>query len=188
LYRPFTEIDGRLGWYAGLSAEAPAYGKVALLYYDNRADPTQEEHYAGREVYAWDTRFWSFGGQTRIGDDMVLVAQAMNGSTSFEPAPGLLLDTRFHAGYLLAAWERGAWRPAIRVDLFSLRQLPADLSAPLSEHGNAITVALNWRPVDRIRVTGELLRVDSRRDQRRLAGLAPRQVDSQIQLSVRFLF
>lgn len=185
-YRPFDEIDGRLGWYAGFAVDAPAYGKGTLLYYDNRADPTREEDYAGREVYAWRTRFWSAGGQTRI-NDIVLAAQAMHGSTAFEPVPGLLLDTRFNAGYLLAAWERGAWRPAIRIDGFQLRQLPDFLSAPLSEHGNALTVALNWRPVDWLRVTGEWLRVDSRRDQRTLAGLQPRQIDRQLQLSLRLL-
>ena len=102
--------------------------------------------------------------------------------------PGLLLDTRFNAGYLLAAWERGAWRPAIRIDAFQLRQLPDRLSAPLSEHGNALTIALNWRPVDWMRVTGEWLRVDSRRDQRTLEGLPAHQIDRQVQLSLRLLY
>jgi hypothetical protein len=186
-YRPFDEIDGRLGWYAGFAVDAPAHGKATLLYYDNRADPASEEEYAGRDVYAWRTRFWSVGGQTRI-NDVVLIAQGMHGSTAFEPVPGLLLDTRFNAGYLLAAWERGAWRPAIRIDGFQLRQLPDQLSAPLSEHGNALTIALNWRPVDWMRVTGEWLRVDSRRDQRTLEGLAAHQIDRQVQLSLRLLY
>jgi hypothetical protein len=186
-YRPFDEIDGRLGWYAGVSVDAPGRGKTTVLYYDNRADPAREEEYGGREVYAWRTRFWSAAGQTRI-DDVVVLAQAMHGSTAFEPVPGLLLDTRFNAGYLLAAWDRGAWRPAIRIDAFQLRQLPDFLEAPLSEHGNALTVALNWRPRDWIRVTGEWLRVDSHRDQRRLEGLAARRIDRQVQLSLRLLY
>jgi len=186
-YRPFEEIDGRLGWYAGIAIDAPAYGKLSLLRYDNRGDPTQEVEYGGRDLYAWRTRFWSVGGQTRAGD-VIFAAQAMHGDTAFEPVPGLLLETRFHAGYVLAAWARGAWRPALRLDLFDLRQLPDTLDAPLNEHGNALTVALNWRPVDRVRVTGEWLRIDSSRDQRSLEGLAARQLDRQLQLSVRLLF
>ena len=51
-----------------------------------------------------------------------------------------------------------------------------------------LTIALNWRPVDWMRVTGEWLRVDSRRDQRSLAGLPPHQIDRQVQLSLRLLF
>jgi hypothetical protein len=167
--------------------DAPAYGKLSLMRYDNRGDPTQEEEFDGRDVYAWHTRFWSMGGQTQLGD-VIVAAQAMHGDTAFEPVPGLLLDTRFHAGYLLAAWARGAWRPALRLDLFDLHQRPDTLSAPLREHGNALTVALNWRPLDRVRVTAEWLRVDSTRDQRALAGLAPRQLDRQCQLSLRLLF
>ena len=186
-YRPFDEIDGRLGWYAGVAVDAPAYGKLSLLRYDNRGDPTQEEHFDGRDVYAWHTRFWSLGGQSRAGD-VIVAAQAMHGDTAFEPVPGLLLDTRFHAGYVLAAWTRGAWRPAVRVDLFDLHQRPDTLSAPLSEHGNALTLAINWRPTDRVRVTAEWLRIDSTRDQRALAGLAARQLDRQLQLGLRLLF
>ena len=186
-YRPFDDIDGRLGWYAGVAIDAPAYGKLSLLRYDNRGDPTQEEDFDGREVYSWHTRFWSLGGQARAGD-VIVAAQAMHGDTAFEPVPGLLLDTRFDAAYLLAARASGAWRPAIRLDVFDLHQRPDTLAAPLSEHGNALTVALNWRPVERVRVTAEWLRVDSSRNQRALAGLAPRQLDRQAQLSLRLLF
>ena len=187
VFRPFDEVDGRIGGYAGLAIDAPAYGRLSVLRYDNRADPSRSVHYAGRNVFAWHTRFWSAGGQTQLGD-VVLIGQAMIGSTAFQPAPERLLDTRMSAGYVLAAWDRGAWRPALRVDLFRLRQLPTSLPAPLSEHGNAFTAALNWRPDDRVRITGEWLRIDSHRDQRRLQHFAPRQIETQLQLSVRLLF
>jgi hypothetical protein len=186
-YRPFDEIDNRIGWYANLGWESPAYGKITLLRYDNRGDPTRFEHYDGRDVFAWHTAFWSLGAQTRI-DDVVLIAQAIDGSTSFEPVPELYLDTKLHAAYLLAGWDRGNWRPALRIDVFSLHQLPDFLPAPLSEHGHALTAALNWRPNDRIRVTGEWLRIDSTRNQRLLEGLSPRQIDEQLQLNLRVLF
>jgi len=187
LYRPFVEIDHRIGWYAGADWDAPAYGKVSLLRYDNRADPTREQDYAGREVYAWHTRFWSLATQSQVGN-VVLAAQAMHGATAFEPAPGLLLDTQFNAGYLLLAWGQGAWQPAVRLDLFQTRQLPEWLPDPLSEHGNAATIALNWRPRQHVRVTGELLRVDSTRNQRRLDGASPRQIDTQLQVNVRLQY
>ncbi|HEX6612968.1 MAG TPA: hypothetical protein VF022_03770 [Rhodanobacteraceae bacterium] len=186
-YRPFDEIDHRPGWYADASWESPAYGKVALLRYDNRADPQRYEHYDDRRVFAWHTRFWSLGARTRIGD-VALIAQAMDGDTAFEPVPELYLDTHFRSAFLLAGWERGAWRPALRFDVFSLRQTPSSLPNPLSEHGNALTAALNWRPNDRLRITGEWLRIDSTRDQRTLEGLAPRRIDRQVQLSARVYF
>jgi hypothetical protein len=186
-YRPFDEIDHHPGWYADASWESPAYGKIVLLRYDNRADPEAWERYDDRKVFAWHTRFWSLGARTRMGD-VTLIAQAMDGDTAFEPVPELYLDTHFSSGFLLAGWERGAWRPALRFDLFSLRQTPASLPDPLDEHGNAITAALNWRPNDRLRITGEWLRIDSTRDQRTLEGLAPRQIDRQVQVSARVYF
>ncbi len=186
-YKPFGEIDHRLGWYADASWKSPAYGQVTLMRYDNRADPKTYQDYEDRQVFAWHTRFWSLGAKTRIGD-VVLIAQAMNGTTIFEPAPDFSLEARFQSAYLLAGWDRGAWRPALRIDFFNLYQSPTVLDSPLSEHGNALTLALNWRPRDWLRVTGEMLRIDSVRAQRLLEGLSARQIDNQVQLGVRVLF
>jgi hypothetical protein len=143
---------------------------------------------AGRQLFAWRTRFLSVGAMFALGDVEVL-AQAMVGSTAFEPVHGLYLDSKFSAGYVLAGWNPGgAWQPALRMDWFRIRQLPDTLDAPLSEHGHALTAAINWRPREHWRITGELLRVDSTRDQRLQEGLKPRQIDMQAQLSLRWFF
>ncbi|NUS39299.1 MAG: hypothetical protein HOQ02_09795 [Lysobacter sp.] len=182
-YRPFLELDHRLGAYASLDWRTPADDRAVLTVYDNRADPSREVDYAGRELYAWRTRFWSAGVQRRVGD-VVFLAQAMRGGTVIEPEPGLRFDTRFAAAYVLAAWDAGRWQPALRVDAFQTRRSPV----PLDEHGHAVTLALAWRPAEHWRLTGELLRVDSVRDQRRLAGLDPRQRELQLQASLRWFY
>lgn len=186
-FEPFAEQDGHIGWHADIGWRGLNGGKLSLLRYNNRADPQSFGEQGARHVYSWRTRFWSLGGEVPVGQ-FLLIGQLMDGSTAFEPRPGLLLDSKFHAGYLLVGWDRGAWRPALRFDMFSLRQLPDFLSAPLSEHGHAWTAALNWRPQPWLRVSGELLRIDSTRNQRLLQGLSPQQVDTQLQLSVRLLF
>ena len=187
-YRPFDEIDGRLGWYAGIDGGCcRPMARQRCCITTTAPIPRAKRNSPGAMSTRGARGSGVSAGRRRV-NDVVLIAQAMHGSTAFEPVPGLLLDTRFNAGYLLAAWERGAWRPAVRIDAFQLRQLPDRLSAPLSEHGNALTVALNWRPVDWMRVTGEWLRVDSRRDQRTLEGLPAHQIDRQVQLSLRLLY
>ncbi|WP_133477965.1 hypothetical protein [Cognatilysobacter segetis] len=186
-FRPFLEIDHRLGAYALLDWRTPAQDRATLLVYDNRADPTRDVDYAGRELYAWRTRFWSAGGQRRFGE-YALLAQLMRGSTIVEPAPGLRLDTHFAAGYLMAAREAGRWRPAARVDLFRTARTPALEPATGDEHGRALTLALGWRPRDDLRVTGEVLHIDSTRAQRRLEGREARQHETQVQASLRWLF
>lgn len=190
LFDPVLEVDGRIGWYAGISRVRAGGGRLDLLYYDNRGDPEAWKMVAGRRLFAWRTRFWSVGGHAQLGN-FELLAQAMDGSTAFEPVPDFYLDSRFSAGYLLVAWKPAkdsAWQPALRLDGFRIRQLPDTLAAPRSEHGNAVTFALNWRPRERWRITGELLRIDSVRNQRLLEGRKPREVDLQTQLSVRYFY
>jgi hypothetical protein len=185
-YDPFLEIDHRPGAYAEAVWRSIGFGRVSVLYFDNRADPGKYHPFNhGDDLFAWRTRFTSVGAQTERGP-LVLIAQAMAGTTEIAP-PGFRSETHFSAGYVLAGWNLGAWRPAVRFDAFTTRQDPATPPA-MSEHGNAITLALNWRPLDWLRVTGEALRVDSTRDQRLAAGLAPRQVDTQLQLNARILF
>lgn len=186
-FRPYLELDHRMGAYASVDWQTPARNRLTAIVYDNRADPAREVDYAGRELYGWRTRFWNVGAQQRVGD-VVVITQVMRGSTIIEPLPGFQLDTRFAAGYVLAARDVGRWRPAVRVDLFQSKQTPGAGEVARDEHGHAITLALNWRPDDRWRVTGEVLQIDSTRAQRRLDGLDPRQRELQVQANVRWLF
>ena len=185
-FNPFLENDGRTGWYAGGSWRSTGRGGVTLLRYDNEADPST---YSGGSspVFSWRTEFWSLGAEADVGD-IVLLGQAMTGSTEIAPSPYFSTSTDFHAAYLLAAWNRGSVQPALRFDAFSTDQLPSDLDGRVREHGHAITFALNWRPRDWLRLTGEALRVYSWRNQRLEEGIAPEQTDNQVQLSARLIF
>ena len=65
---------------------------------------------------------------------------------------------------------------------------PDFIGDELEEEGHAWTAALNWRPRDSLRLTAEWLRVDSTRNQRLLAGLAPRQREDLLQIMLRYQF
>ncbi len=185
-YDPFIEIDHRVGFYANVDWHSAQYGRVSATYYDNRADPSDYHTFNGDdELFAWRTKFSSLGAQTDIAS-LTVIAQAMSGSTEIFP-PGFRSETHFAAAYVLAGWTLGAWRPALRFDAFTTRT-DAPFPSQLDEHGNAWTFALNWRPLDWLRLTGEALRVDSVRDQRIAVGLAPRQIDTQIQFNARVFF
>ena len=186
-YKPFVENDGKLGWHADLQWTSPSGLRLRLLRYDNRADPHSESEQAGREVYSWQTRFDSFGIEVPRGQ-WIFAAQWMDGSTIIEPVPKLLFDTRFRAFYLLAARDTGAWRPALRYDRFRIRNLPDSPDDPYNEDGHAWTLALNWRPREQWRLTGEWLRIDSRRLQRLFEGRPSRQREQLFQLSLRYQF
>lgn len=185
-YDPFVEIDHGVGYYADASWRSPQFGRVSVLYYDNLADPSAYHRFNhGDELFAWRTRFTSVGSQTAFGD-VTLIGQGMAGTTEIAPT-GFRGEAHFAAAYLLAGWTRGAWRPALRIDAFTTREDPVFAPA-LSEHGNAVTLALNWRPRDWLRLTGEVLRVDSTREQRIALGLPTHRVDNQLALNARVLF
>jgi len=186
-YKPFVENDGRVGWHADAQWTAPGGLRLRALRYDNRADPNTDSEQAGRDVYSWRTRFNSFGAELPVGD-YVLASQYMDGSTIIEPVPGLLFESKFRAFYLLGARDLGKWRPAIRYDRFRIRNNPEFPNNPYDEDGHAWTLALNWRPGEHWRLTGEWLRVDSTRGLRLAEGLDPRQREDLLQVSLRYQF
>lgn len=187
-YNPFQEIDGRGGWYANLAWQASGYGQLQLMRYDNRADPAAHTVYEGSaDVFAWHTYFWSLGARTDTGA-VTWIAQAMDGGTRIDPVPGLGVETRFRSAFLLVGWNRGAWRPALRLEHFSTGKRINGSNTGLGESGNAMTASLNWRPRDGLRVTGEVLRVIGDRSELQLLGLPTHVAETQTQLSVRLLY
>ncbi len=179
----FDEIDGRLGWYAGMTWQMPALGKISVLRYDNDADPAA---HTGRDT-AWDTRFWSFGGRTQFGS-LVLIGQGMIGQTVIRPRPNIVGDTKFQSAFLLASYDLEDWRLSAREDLFQTRQVAASPS-PLSEDGHAFTASLSWSGFDGWRLTAEAITMQSRRGEYLRAGLpAAERTDTQFQFDIRFFF
>jgi hypothetical protein len=175
------EIDDRPGWYAAASWDEAGLGYFNFIYYNNEADPAAVR----KDTIAWRTDFWNVGARTQIGD-VTLMAQAMTGSTLIVPNAFFFSDTKFKSAYLLAGWTIAEnWRIAARADVFSTDE-KNPFPKNLSEHGNALTLAVNYLPYDWLRLTAEAMRVNSTRNQRALEGLNPRAVEDQLQLSAKF--
>ena len=175
------EIDGRPGWYAAGSWDEAGLGKLNLIYYNNEANPK-----AIQKQVAWRTDFWNVGASTQIGN-ITFLAQAMTGETLIVPSKKFFSDTRFESAYLLAGWNVSEnWRVAARADVFSTHERRPFPTGNLSEHGNALTAAVNYLPYDWLRLTAEAIRVDSTRNQRTAEKLNPHAVENQLQLSARF--
>ena len=166
----FTEIDGRPGWYAGLTWQMPGAGKLSVLHYDNEGDPN---HTSGSNT-AWDTRFWSYGARTNW-DELTLIAQGLQGQTVVGTRNGLSY-TFFQSAFLLASYDLAGlgaedWRASLRGDVFATRH-PAATPSVLNEDGHALTVALSWQHFDWLRLTGEMIAMQSRREEYLRGGFA----------------
>jgi len=179
---PFHEIDGKVGFYGDIHITIAARSSLSIMYYDNRAD---DRAFAAGQ-WAWDTSFWSAGLQTKVGNDIDLLVQAMTGRTTVVTLPvSALVDTRFHAAYALASKAWGDQRATLRVDWFQTEDrdvFPDDNR----EHGYAITLAYIFRPYPKQRLSLEFLYVDSRRPERQYQGLPIRAREGQFQVSYRF--
>ncbi|HEY0525095.1 MAG TPA: hypothetical protein VGD08_17010 [Stellaceae bacterium] len=180
--RVFDEIDSTPGYYVGASWDVPDYGKTTLIYYNNKADIG-----ANPTTSAWHTRFWSAGYSGEFGD-FVVMAQGMLGDTRVGHVV-FDTETKFYAAYALVGWNiTDEWRLAARIDQFGTSGFnPAD-GINRSEHGHALTVDLGWRPKPWLRLSGEVLAIDSFRALRASGGVNPKTVDTQLQLSARLFF
>jgi hypothetical protein len=179
----FEEIDHRMGWYAGASWDDAKQWHLELVRYDNEGNPLAHDD----EYSAWHTRFWDAGFSDTLGEFTVL-SQALMGDATIQPAPGLISTTDFDSAYALLGWERGRWRLAARAEIFHTGTHTTLGASPLSENGTALTAAATWSPLDWLRLTGEVVSLESRRDERALAGLAPRQSETQAQLAAKVYF
>jgi len=183
----FDEIDGRPGWYAGLTWQMAGIGKITALRYDNEGDPNK----VSGEYGAWDTRFWSYGARTGW-DDLVLIAQGLQGQTVIGTRFGLSY-TFFQSAFLLASYDLAGvgaedWRASLRGDVFQTRH-PAATPSIMNEDGHAATISVSWQHFDWLRLTGELIAMQSRRNEYLLDGFPSAALDQQdFQLSAKFFF
>lgn len=175
----FHQVDGSPGWYLTASWDRPDYGRLTALYYDNNADPAARDN----NVAAWRTKFWSVGAQTQIRN-LTLIAQGMTGSTAIQPPGIATITTDFTAAFVLLGWQRGNWRYALRGDAFLTSN-----SRSGGEHGHAVTAAISWKPYRWLRLTSELMQIDSWRPQRMLDDNGPPRVgETQLQLAAKLSF
>ncbi len=174
----FQNIDGHVGWYAGGRVELSGVGQLAALRYDNEADPDA----ATSGDAAWHTRFWSVSLTSRLAG-VAILAQGLAGDTAIGGYYGPDIVTDFRSAFLLLSYDIDEeWRVSGRADLFQTRNSSGTL---FDEDGRALTGALIWNARDWLRLSAEILNIDSRRGERVLEGGTAARNDTQFQLGAR---
>lgn len=135
--KPFSEIDGRIGVYAGVHITYLRQTNLRYYVYDNKANPLaiNKQH-----LYAWRTKFHSIALQHQLSPKWRFMMQLMDGDT-------LMGDNQVQADYL--AWYAaishfaGEHRFTARYDHHKVYEndlLPED---PNNSNGKGLT--LNWQ-------------------------------------------
>lgn len=186
LTEPFVEVDGRLGYYAGINVERPELGKFRLLYYDNQADPTRIEY----GQYGWHTRFWSLGLKLDLPWQLTLIGQGISGRTTMGwPRQGVWpADVGFWASSLLVSKTFDRHRVSLRYEHFGTDEygfMPEDNNF---EQGQAWTANYNLTLAERHQLNIEMTYIDSRRPARGLLQQSTTQEELLWQIGYRLFF
>ncbi|MBW8882147.1 MAG: hypothetical protein JF615_12230 [Asticcacaulis sp.] len=184
------DLDQHIGWYAKISWAPPGPFELQYFHYDNRGDPLALD--AGLQ-WGWRTRFDHVGAILDIGPRTRLIAQAIDGTTimgfTFGPGTRTLVDMRYRSAFLLATRQvtMGTFNGTVsgRIEAFDTRNRGSAVKGDDDEKGWAATVAARWPLSVHATLLTEALRIDSRRDARLREGVAPRQHQNVVRLSLR---
>jgi hypothetical protein len=184
---PIREVDGRLGYYAGLGWAMDADHEVRAMFWDNNADPAAFDGFQ----YGWYTEFWSVAARFGLPKGAVLLAQYMDGTTEMgDLGDGVLaVDNRFRSAYALATAAYGRHRFTGRYDWFDVEDRDVlAVEDPNGEDGHAWTAAYLLTLHETTRLAVEWLRVASTRASRADLGLDTEATETQVQASLRIAF
>ena len=180
--RPFREIDGRLGYYAGADWSHRLF-ELRALRYDNRGIPTA---FDGTQ-YAWYTEFTNIGLSLHLPAGFEAIGQWMDGDSEMGP-PGAL-NIAFDSAYVLVTAAFGSHRISLRYDSFRVQDHDRwRMLDNNNEDGSAWTAAYLIQTGDHVRLGFELLRVESDRPARVSLGLPVRQEELEFQAGARIQF
>lgn len=185
-FEPRHEIDHRPGVYAGLDLELHDFGAARLLIYDNLARDTGFDGFQ----YAWRTRFASLGARIFAGAATDVVVQGLIGDTRMgTEVPGMsLVAADFASAFVLVSRDWDRHRLSARAEYFETTDRDLTALDNNSEHGTALTAAYVFRPLERHRLTLELLHLISYRPERAVLGLPLKARETQAQVSYRIFF
>jgi hypothetical protein len=183
----YHEIDHRPGLYSGLTWRHHDLLEVRVLRYDNLADPGAANA-AGD--YAWRTRFTSAGARLEPSAHWTFVAQYLHGDTAVgaESSWGDQFLMGFQAGFALGSFEWAHERLSLRYDDFHTHQLSGFWRPPSDETGHSWTFAGAHEYGEHWQFLLEWLRVSSSFPPRSTLGDSAVQIQSQLQLAIRYKF
>jgi hypothetical protein len=182
--QPFTEIDGRVGYYAGGAWKRAGRLTVSGIYYDNRGTETTFDGFQ----YAWNTHFANVGASIELPWKIEILGQHMWGRAREARYGGdVAVDAPFRTTYGMVSLPVGTTRLSVRYDTFWVGSQGSVLEST-ADRGTAWTGAFLVKVGGAHRLALEVLRVKSDRPDRALLGLPTHAAELEAQASFQFHF
>ena len=166
---PFKELDSKPGFYAGIEWRFANRFRAHIGAWDNRADPFAFDD----QQWGWDTRFLSAGLQAELPGDVGLIAQWMHGDTGWIAralqdgtiaGEATVVVDDYDSAFILLTRKFGTkHRASIRLETFTVDR-PGSMFYPVSDDGDALTLAWRFSIRERFHTSLEWLQIDSARD------------------------
>ncbi|MFC3094877.1 hypothetical protein DRW07_18150 [Alteromonas sediminis] len=179
---PFTEVDGKVGFYVGAQAQYVRKLDIRYFIYDNRANPLKVNE---QRLYAWHTKFHSLATRYLMTPNLTLSLHLMDGATEMGSR---LVYADFRAAYGAFSYTQGAHKYSVRLDLFDVKEddlVPKDYN---DSHGHALTINWTYRLSNNWQVTAEGIYTKHRFENRPSLAIADKQRDYQGQLAMTYRF
>lgn len=182
--QPFTEVDGRYGYYLGAHWDYYKRSQVRLYYYDNNGDPAAINYQAGQ--YAWDTRFVSTAWLYKFSPATRLIVQAMYGSTAMGRNRGVNND--YLAWFALLSHKVGKHRISLRYDDYTVKDKDHWAFDPNDSDGQSVALAWRYQAAERWQLGSEVMYTESYAANRALwwEDVNARQTQWQLNVSYQF--
>jgi len=173
----------RPGYYAKLSWQAPFPLRLELFRYDNRANP---ENVNDQAEWGWNTQFDNLGIVAKLGGEMELKAQGLEGRTrmGFSQDGRRWIDNRFRSAFVMLSRPFGPFGIALRAEAFGMHNRGSLQTDEYDEHGWSAMLAAK-REFGPITALLELLHVGSNSLARENWGENPNQRQTEIQAELR---
>jgi hypothetical protein len=181
------ELDDRTGLYARLEWRPGPGLMLDLFRYDNAGDALANNSV---NEWSWDTRFTEAGLSWTAGPHTRVRAQALNGVTLMgypdRTTGEQWIDVGYSSAYVSLTHDIGPGALTARLDAFETRDHTVVVLDNNDETGWAELVAYRWDVRPGANLVFEILRIDSDRPSRALAGEDPRQIQTVFQTALRF--
>jgi hypothetical protein len=180
-------VDHNPGWYARVAWAPPWPFGVSAFYYDNRGNP---QAFQSDLQWGWRTRFWNLGLNADLTPTTKLLAQGMVGSTimGFNVNGEPWVHTDYQSAYVLVTQTIGPWAVTGRAETFATQEHGSEMPPGSGENGWALTAAARINLTRDLTLLGEVMNVESDRDNRvTLEGLpSPFESQTVFQFSLRY--
>lgn len=181
---PFSEVDGRAGYYLGVHWDYAKRFQWRLYHYDNNGDPAAIDRSSGQ--YAWNTGFTSAAWLVKFSRRTRLIGQWMEGRTYMGPYNNV--DVEFDSHFLLLSHQWRAHRFSVRYDRFRVGERDTMASDPNDSDGRALALAWRFDGSTHWQLGAEVTGIDGYAENRALWGEAPDQRQRMYQVNLQYRF